>query len=334
MAVTTFKYCDITDVQQVFSNIAQFDSKFTIYNWKTTDTTNQYQAFNTGYIDQLYFDGIEGTAVTDSPNADYEYNYSESTDSVQVFLSTANPNDLSIEAGVDFTTFITDQIEASSQQLNSMLDHSRFPIPLPKAYIYSSDPANDSPEYDYIVKRLTALITAYNVITSRFPQSEEAVALYAQVTNEEETGLLDKLNAGKITLAFETDSKDSDGGRVIEVTKTGSMSLVETYGEFRGARYDRIQCICTTGGAYGAAKITIKTYDGTNLYGAEQTGEVITGGLQHISGGIYARFEGASMAVSDRFDIEVRGMNQRTSNTAVKSVRVTRGARLGRRYKL
>ena len=103
MAVTsTIEYCTDRDLQDLLPNLSEFDFKRRIYNWKSTDTTNQYQAFNTGLITQLYFDGIEGTSVSDSPDADYEFNYSSTTDSVQVFKTTTNPNDMIIEAGDDF----------------------------------------------------------------------------------------------------------------------------------------------------------------------------------------------------------------------------------------
>ena len=38
MAVSNFKYCEITDVQQVYATIGQFDSKHPIYNFETTES--------------------------------------------------------------------------------------------------------------------------------------------------------------------------------------------------------------------------------------------------------------------------------------------------------
>ena len=103
MAVTsTIEYCTDRDLQDIFPHISEYNLKRRIINFKSTDTTNQYQAFGTGLITQLYFDGIEGTAVTDDPNADYEFNYSTTTDSVQVFHSSTSPNDMIIEAGDDW----------------------------------------------------------------------------------------------------------------------------------------------------------------------------------------------------------------------------------------
>ena len=85
------KRCDI---------VADADGKRKIYGFQATDMTNQYQANNTGFIDQLFFDGIEGTSVGDNPDSNYEYNWSSSTDSVQVFISTADPNDMIIDYNI------------------------------------------------------------------------------------------------------------------------------------------------------------------------------------------------------------------------------------------
>jgi hypothetical protein len=126
--------------------------------------------------------------------------------------------------------------------------------------------------------------------------------------------MVDKLNKGEWKLSFETDKTDSSGD-IIEVTNTGSMNLVETYGEWTGIRYDRIQLICTTAGAYGTAKFSIKTSDSSALYGTETTGQDVTGGLDYIGNGLYVRFEGNAMAENDRWDIEVRNYAMKQSNS-------------------
>ena len=115
MATTSdIQYCTTSQLQEIYPQLSEFDLKKRITGWKTTDTTNQYQSFDTGNIDQLYFDGIEGTAVTDDPNADYEYNYSASTDSVQVFHTTKNPADMIVETGKDWETLQTTFLRKAS----------------------------------------------------------------------------------------------------------------------------------------------------------------------------------------------------------------------------
>ena len=105
--------------------LKNYNLKRRIFNFKTTDTTNQYQAFNTGTITQMFFDGIEGTEVTDDPNAIYEWNYSSSTDSVQVFHTSKDPNDMIIEAGEDWETIKTRYRKKACRLFESEID-SRF----------------------------------------------------------------------------------------------------------------------------------------------------------------------------------------------------------------
>jgi len=330
MAISTFKYATLSDLHRIFSRINDYDTKRSIYNFETTGVNHFYKAYNTGNIDQLYFDGIEGTAVTDDPNADYEYRYSPTVDSVEVYLSTADPNDIQVEAGADVSTLMDDVLENASQELNTLLD-ARYPVPIPKAFLYSADPVNDTPQYDPIIVRSTCYLATANLIRSTDPLSEEADKFYSMITNENGTGLIDEINAGKRKLNFEIDASDKSGN-VIEVTNTGTMHCIETYGNYSGSLYDRIQIICTTRGAYGIAKVTIKTYDGDKLFGAESTNIEITGGLQAIAGGLFARFQGNEMEVNDRWDIEVRSKNLQDTNSPIKALPIRRGKKIRGKY--
>ena len=267
-----------------------------------------------------------------SPEANYgaisgngDWFYDSTADICYYKNSTLNPADFTMEGGIDFNTFITDQIENATQQLNSMLDNSKFTIPIPKSFQYSQDLANDDPEYDFIIKKLTALIATYNMMTYYSPMSEDADAIWRQVTNSDGMGLLDKLNGGLISLNYETNTADSSGN-IIEVTGTGTMKMVETYSPngWTGEPFDRVQCICTTAGIYGVAELTVKTISGVKLYGNESTGVVVTGGLQHLMNGLWVRFEGNSLSLHDRFDVEVRRRDLRTTDGSVRSAEITR----------
>ena len=316
MATNTFTYATQANFRDYFPHLVGSDNKSPVYNWTTTDTSNQYQANNTGLISLLYFDGVEGTSVGDNPNANYEFNYSSATDSVQIFLTTSaggtlDPNDILVEAGSDWTTLMDNHLYRASMELNNMLDN-RFPNPIPKSFIHSDAPSSDTAEYDAILVKLTCYIVAVNLQRSS-GNWEDAEVIQEQITNLDGTGMVDKLNKGEWKLSFETDKTDSSGD-IIEVTKAGSMNLVETYGSWTGIKYDRIQLICTTGGAYGTARMTVKMHGGDALYGAESTDFEITGGLDLIGNGLYVRFEGASMNTNDRWDIEVRNNSMKQSN--------------------
>ena len=226
---TDFKYAAQTDLEMYYPNFSSYDVKRQILGWGATDTTNQYQANNTGLITQLYFDGIEGTSVGDSPNADYEFNYSASTDSVQVFISTSNPIDLLMEAGIDNATYFDQMLVNASMELNNLLD-GRYATPLPKVAQIDQNTASSSQskEYDAIVIKMTCYICVSNILRAE-GQTEEADYYYSQVTNAERTGMVDRLNAGEFKLSYEVDAKDRQGA-VNNKSVSGSMDIVETAG--------------------------------------------------------------------------------------------------------
>ena len=148
------------------------------------------------------------------------------------------------------------------------------------------------------------------------------------LTNNDGSGILDKLNAGEIKLSHEIDNKDSSGS-IREITRTGSMYLVETSGIFRGGNngYDLIRITCTTTGAYAAAKCTVEYYGNDKLLGSSSTDNVVTGSLDYWSGlgGIGVRFQGASMSSGDIWEIEVKSANRAETNTATYNIELNRG---------
>jgi hypothetical protein len=316
MATTTFTYATQTNFKDYFPHLVSMsDNKNPIYNWEATAVSNRYVAHNTGFIGGLFVDGAEqGSAQSGISDVDSagDWFYDSGTDALYYFNSSSNPNNLVMESGSDFQTFMNNQLYRASMELNNMLD-GRFPNPIPKSFIHSSDPSNDTPEYDAILIKLTCYMAAVNLLRAS-GEFEQADIIQEQVSNIDGTGMVDKLNAGEYKLSFEIDKTDSTGD-VIEVTNTGSMHLVETYGQWTGRHYDRVQLICTTAGAYGTARMTIKTFDGNTLYGSEQLGFEVTGGLDHIGNGIYVRFEGNAMAENDRWDIEVRNYTLKQSNS-------------------
>ena len=317
MAVTSFSYASISDLQNYFNEYASFDKKTPVRNWHTTDVNNMYQSNDTGLISLFFFDGIEGTSLSDDPNADYEFNYSSSTNSVQVFHSSKDPNDMIVEAGEDFTDFINQQLVNASLELNSYLD-ARFPTPLPKnTQISESATSGVTSEYDPLIIKMTCYICASNLIRSKSPMDERADYYMNMVTNTEGTGFADRLSKGEYKLSFEVDKKD-DVGSIRKITQTGTMQLVETSGEFVGGNngYDLIRITCTDAGAYGVAKCKVEYYGSDKLFGSETTGHIVSGTLDSWSGlgGLAVRFSGASMSVSDQWEIECFSAERQLSN--------------------
>ena len=332
MAVSSFAYCSQRDVKDVYPNIDETDNKVVIRNWVETGTSNLYLARNCGLVTVLFVDGEDlGSPEANSGvvNVNGEWYYDSNLDTVYYFNSASDPNELLMEAGEDWATLIDRMIVNCSMELSAMLD-ARFPRPIPKAFQYAeATDGSDTPEYDYIVKRATALLVAHHLLISKDPKSEDAEILMAELTNVDNSGIVDRLNDGRMKLAFETDRKDQSGD-VVEVTRTGSIYLVETTGSWSGAKFDRLKLKSTTAGVYGTCEIEILGIGSDKLYGGTYTTSLkVTGGLQEVNG-IYFRFEGNSMAVNDEWHIIVRNYQENSSNAGIRTIRATHGNRVSR----
>lgn len=324
---TDFKYASQSDLNRYVGEIVSTaDSKRQVYNWETTGTTHFYKSYNTGFISVLFFDGIEGTPVSDDPDANYEFRYSEGNDSVEVFINTDNPNDIVVEAGFDNSTYYDQTLVDASMELNNLLD-ARFPMPLPKFDQYDGNTSHltASTEYDAIVIKMTCYIAASNALRAS-GEIERADYYYDLVTNAEKTGMADRLNVGEFKLAFEVDSND-DKGKVRTISKTGSMDVVETAGEYVGEKYDVVRITCTTAGAYGTAVVKAEYYGDSALFGTTTENIKVTGGLQEIVNGLYVRFQGASMNLSgtaDSWEVTVTSSERKLTNAQTGAIDLTR----------
>ena len=320
MAVTsTIEYCTDRDLQDIFPHIAEYDLKRRIYNWKTTDTSNQYQAFNTGTITQLYFDGIEGTSVSDSPDADYEYNYSSTTDSIQVFHSSTNPNNMIMEAGDDWSDIKTRFRRKASRLIESHLDNR-----LSREVL--KDREGNYPE---IIVHITALQTVILLLKSHDP-TNDVIAPFQEELNE----ILDGLKAGSIVLPTAI-SGDSSKGVIREVSVNASSDLrpIELKGHYSGTGYELLKVYIDSGegGIIGTSKMTVKGKD-ANLLKTDTIvdSEVITGDFQHLGvGNLYIRWGGDDVAsaittATDEYEIELWGSSLDATISSVGSIRMTR----------
>ena len=325
---TNFKYASQSDLKNYFNNFGDFDQKTQIF--PSGYALNMVAFQDSGYTDMLFVNGEEQTKVTDTPNSNGEWKYTASTNLLQYFdstLTTTTVNEQVFETGADFETFIDQQLVNASMELNNLLD-ARFQMPLPKSTQIKEGAASGlTPEYDPVIIKCTCYIAAANLIRSKDPMSEEAQFYMDMVSNAENTGLVDKINDGKIKLSFEIDNKDSQGS-IREITRAGTMYLVETEGEFFGGRngYDLIRVTCTSAGAYGVAKCKVEYYGNDKLFGSETTDNIVTGGLDDWGalGGLKLRFQGASMSVDDQWEIEVYSEHLEETNTVTRNISLHR----------
>ena len=310
-------------------------------NVSTNDVTFIRGVFNTQPVDvaddtavYLVIDLSEypATTATSASNTPLFYYYDSDLDLVFMIVDGeatggSDPSQNVVENGIDFNTFADQQLVNASMELNNLLD-ARFQMPLPKSTQIKEGAASGlTPEYDPVIIKSTCYICAANLIRSKDVMSEEAQMYMDMVTNLDGTGLVDKINDGKIKLSFEVDNKDSQGS-IREITRTGSMYLVETAGEFYGGEngYDLLRITCTTAGAYGTAKCKVEYYGNDKLFGSDTTNNIVTGALDDWKGldGLLLRFQGASMAENDQWEIEAYNEAMEETNSVTRNISLHR----------
>ena len=248
-----------TDLQSVVSDIDKYDRKRVLApNFTTTDTSNLYQLNNTGHIAQLYKDGVEMTAVTDSPNADNEYNYSSSTDSFQFFLASSSVSALNsavFEAGQDWDSLKTTVCKEQADLMRSYLDR-----PIYKRANTTYQGASER-NYDFIIVRINAILACADLVRSHDP--EKANDIEAMATNPDGTGLLDKLKRREYVMSNET-SFASEKGVIQEISLNGSttgyIEDIMLHGP-PSVDYDEVRVVISTGGTFALGTTSPVKYD-------------------------------------------------------------------------
>ena len=329
MAVTSFKYAGISDLSNYFSQADSFDSKRQLFPTETSGSNHFFR--DSGYVDSFFVNGSEQAspqADFDNVNGDGQWCYRSDNNDLKYQnseLTSTTINNQIFEAGQDFTDYLNQQLTNASMELNNLLD-ARYPTPLPKNTQISDFAAVSlTSEYDAVIVKATCYICASNLIRSKDPTSEEADYYYNLVTNAEGTGITDRLNKGEWKLSFEVDDKDSQGS-IRKLKQVGTMQLVETAGQYYGQPYDVLRITCTTGGAYGTAKCKVEYYGDDKLFGQESTDNIVTGSLDNWSGlgGLYVRFQGASMTADDQWEIPVVSETRKISNASTGTINLSR----------
>ena len=325
---TNFKYASQTDLQNYFNRFGDFDQKTQIYPTLTSGNLHLFR--DSGYIDTLFVNGEELAAAQSTSGAvdsNGEWFYASATNQLEYYnsnYSSTTINEQIFEAGVDFATYIDQQLVNASLELNNMLD-ARFPMPLEKAKQIDIDTATDSvaEEYDPVIIKATCYLAASNLIRSKMANDPDADYYYSLVTNIDGTGIVDLLNAGKMKLSFEV-TNNSSKGSIKYRNVSGTMDIVELYGDYSGEKYDLLKVEVETTGAYGVGEFKVHYHSDDKIFGAVTDAEKITGGLQHLYSGLYARFQGASATDGDIWEIEVYDDSVETTNTTTKSIQLNR----------
>ena len=296
-----------TDLQSVVSDIDKYDRKRVLMpNFTTTDTTNLYQLNNTGFIGQLYKDGVEMTAVTDTPNADNEYNYSSSTDSFQFFLASSSVSALNsavFEAGQDWDTLKSTVCKEQADLMRSYLDR-----PIYKRANTTYQGASER-NYDFIIVRINAILACADLVRSSDPEKAEAIEEMAM--NPDGTGLLDKLKRREYVMSNET-SFASEKGVIQEISLNGSttgyVEDIKLHGPPR-VDYDEVRVVISTGGTFALGTtspvkydVYIKNSEGLRMHKVVDA-EQVNGDYQPLAYGARIRFQAGVYVANDEWAI-------------------------------
>jgi hypothetical protein len=314
-------YCSERDLKDVFPSVDEFDTKTSIYGW-VVHSGSLYRADNCGLITLLFADGQDlGDAEANSGvvNVNGEWYYDSALDSVYYYNSASNPNDLLMESGEDWATLKTRYMANASKYLDSRLDAQ-----LPREQFKDQDG-----NYDYVIIRTSALLTASFLIRASDPSSDLASALW-----EEANLNIESLNNGSTKLSWQV-TGDSAKGSLSELgTISGALRIVDTRGEYSGI-YDKIGVEITTLGRIGVATYSVWTgdsdYTGVERMDIDATAnlidEKINGQYQQLAGGLQIRFAGDiadAAALNDKWQVEVFGRQETVDMGTPGSIRMTR----------
>ena len=330
MATTNFTYAGIADLTKYFNRVNDFDSKVQIFPTLTSGNLHLFR--DCGYVETLFVNGEELAAAQSTSGAvdsNGEWFYASGTNQVEYYnsnYSSTTINEQVFEVGVDFSDFLNQTLVDASLELHNYLDvRYSTPIEKSKQIDLDTDVEYGTSEYDPIIIKSVCYISASNLIRAKEGPSEEADYFMSLVTNPERTGLVDKLNDGIYKLSSEVDANDKKG-KILRrnVASSTDMDLVELAGEYTGGNYDLIKVDIATAGAYGVATFTVSYLSDNKLEGATTSAEIITGGLQHIYGGIFGRWRGIYSNPANYWHIEVHGSHRKQTNKSNSTIEMVR----------
>ena len=311
MSTYEASYCDTnTDLQYIEPNINNYNLRRVLPgDWVASGTTDLYYLYSAGYVTQLFYNGEEMTSVTDTPNANKEFNYNTSTGLLSFYLtssSTSLLNSAVIEAGRDWYDTKVEAVRKASDLVRNVLPVPIYPR---KGVGMASSTGNDYPE---IIVRSTAIIACADLV--RPFDKEKGDELMAMAMNPDGTGYLDMVRKGEIALSQDEGlAKHSGIIREVSVNANTTGSIIDVRGK-PTVDWDVIKIIISTAGTFTSGSASGVKYD---TYVKDDTGlkidkssdaEVIDGGFQDVGHGMQVRFSPGLYTISDEWELEVSGI--------------------------
>ena len=308
MASIHSAFCNnTTDLQAVVSDIDKYDRKRVLApNWVESGTSNLYYLYNTGHVTQLYLDGAEQTSVSDTPNANNEFEYSAAGDLLKFYmggLSVSAMNAKIFESSQDWDGLKTTVCKEQADRIRSYINR-----PIYKRANATYQGASER-DHDFIVVRINAILACADLVRSQDP--EKADEIEAMALNDDGTGLLDKLKRREYVLWNET-SFASEKGAIVEISLNGSttgyIEDIKLNGP-PGVDYDEVRVVISTGGTFAVGTSSPVYYD---VYVKNDSGlrmnkvvdaEQVNGNYQSLAYGAQSRFQAGVFVANDEWSI-------------------------------
>ena len=304
-------YCDTnTDLQFIEPNINNYNLRRVLPgDWVASGTTDLYYLYSAGYVTQLFYNGEEMTSVTDTPDANKEFNYATGTGLLSFFYessSTSLLNSAVIESGRDWYDTKVEAVAKASDLCRNVLPVPIYPR---KGVGMASATGNDWPE---IIVRSTAIIACADLI--RPYDKEKGDELMAMAMNPEGTGYLDMVRTGQIALS-QDEGLAKHGGilREISINASTTGSIIDVKGT-PSVDWDVIKIIISTAGTFATGSASGVKFDS---FVADSTGlkiskiadaVIIDGSFQDVGHGMQVRFSPGVYTISDEWELEISGV--------------------------
>jgi hypothetical protein len=311
MSTYEASYCDTnTDLQYIEPNINNYNLRRVLPgDWILSGTTDLYYLYSAGYVTQLFKDGEEMTSVTDTPNANKEFNYNTSTGLLSFYLTSSSVtilNSAVIESGRDWYDTKVEAVRKASDLCRNVLPVPIYPR---KGVGMASSTGNDYPE---IIVRSTAIIACADLV--RPFDKEKGDELMAMAMNPDGTGYLDMVRTGQIALSQDEGlAKHSGIIREVSINANTTGSIIDVRGK-PTVDWDVIKIIISTAGTFTSGSASGVKYD---TYVKDDTGlkidkssdaEVIDGGFQDVGHGMQVRFSPGLYTSNDEWELEISGI--------------------------
>ena len=321
--------CDLNDVLFVLPEASKYNQRSLLSpNWVASGTSNLYNLYSPGYISSdavLYKDGEDlGVEAGSQPSSDGEWRYTDNL--IQYFEASTNVSQLNgsiWEIGQDTDTLITNTIiPRASDMIRSMTQQPIYPR---KGVGIASKTGHDYPE----VIVMAAAFQAASLIVGVY-DSDLRDELSNQVMNIDDTGIIDRIRNGSISLYQHNDLALNKGiVRKKSVNANSTADVVDVRGRC-SVEYDLIEIKIDSGGTLtrGTDNTSITyTTKGISSAGLQTSTlvseQIISGGYDSIGRGLEVRFSYGVLNTNDSWEVECSGIIEAQA-TPVKMVRAER----------